>query len=75
MREKLIAAVLAVGCLLGVQAVATAQGLNEHPGVSTPDEAKQKPNAAAEYRDEQAAPSNSERETGRPAPGPHESGH
>jgi hypothetical protein len=71
MRTKLIAVIVASGCLLGFQAAATAQDVNEHPNVSTPSEAKQKPNAASEYKDQQAAPPNSEQETGRPAPGPH----
>jgi hypothetical protein len=71
MRTKWIAVALAGGCLLGIQAAATAQGLNEHPSVSTPSEAKQKSNAASEYKDQQATPSGSEEETGRPAPGPH----
>jgi hypothetical protein len=75
MRTKLIAIFLAGGCLLGFQAAAMAQDMNEHPAVATPNNAKQKPNEAAQYRDQQAAPSNSEERTGRPAPGPHESGH
>jgi hypothetical protein len=72
MRRKLIAAIMASGCLLGFHTAASAQDLNEHPNVSTPSEAKQKPNAAAQYKDQQAMPSNSEQETGRPAPGPHD---
>jgi hypothetical protein len=75
MRAKLIAAIMAGGCLMGFHAAAVAQDLAEHPSVSTPSEAKKNPNAASEYKDQQAAPANSERETGRPAPGPHESGH
>jgi hypothetical protein len=71
MRTKLMAVIVASSCLFGFQVAATAQGLNEHPGVSTPSEAKQKPNTASEYKDQQAAPPNSEQETGRPAPGPH----
>jgi hypothetical protein len=73
MRAKLIAAVLAGGSLLGLQAAATAQDLNEHPSVTTPSQAKQKPNEAAQYRDQQAAPLSSEQDTGRPAPGTHDS--
>jgi hypothetical protein len=73
MRMKLVAAVLAGGCLLGLQVAAMAQDSAEHPTVSTPSEAKQKPNEAAQYRDKQSMPSNSEQETGRPAPGPHDS--
>jgi hypothetical protein len=72
MRTKLIAAILASGCLFGFQAAAVAQDLNEHPKVTTPSQAEQHPNAAAQDRDQQAAPANSEQETGRPAPGPHE---
>jgi hypothetical protein len=74
MQAKLIAAILAGGFLLGLQATATAQGdMNEHPAVSSPSAAKQNPNAAAQDRDQQAAPSNIEEKTGRPAPGPHDS--
>jgi hypothetical protein len=73
MRTKLMAAILAGGALLGLQAAAIAQDMNEHPTVTTPGEAKQKPNEAAKYRDEQAAPPNAEEQTGRPVPGPHDS--
>jgi hypothetical protein len=74
MQTKLIAAILAGGFLLGLQATAMAQGdMAEHPAVSNPSDAKQNPNAAAQDRDQQAAPSNIEEKTGRPAPGPHDS--
>ncbi len=73
MRNGLIAAILASGCLIGFQAAALAQDLNEHPGIATPDQALQHPNAASQSKDRQMAPSNSEDVTGRPAPGPHES--
>jgi hypothetical protein len=72
MRTKLIVIALAGGCLLGFQAAAMAQSSHEQPGVGSPTGAKENPAAASEYRDQQAAPPNSERETGRPAPGPHD---
>jgi hypothetical protein len=73
MRTKLIAAVLAGGFLLGVQGAAMAQDSHEQPGVGSPTGAKQNPNAAAEYKDKQSASPNSEQDTGRPVPGPHDS--
>jgi hypothetical protein len=74
MQTKLIAAILAGGFLVGLQATAMAQGdMAEHPAVSSPSAAKQNPNAAAQDRDKQSAPSNIEEKTGLPAPGPHDS--
>ena len=75
MRTKVIAAVLVGAALLGLQGFALAQDLNEHPPVATPSQAQQNPNAAAQYNDRQVAPPDSGDMTGRPAPGPHESGH
>lgn len=77
MRTTLIAAMLAGGCLIGYGTAAMAQSTStgEHPSVATPGTAKQNPNAAAESTDRQMAPSSSSDTTGKPAPGPHESGH
>ena len=75
MRTKLTAAILVGGALLGLQGYALAQDLNEHPPVATPSQAQQNPNGAAQYNDHQGAPDNSGDVTGRPAPGPHVSGH
>jgi hypothetical protein len=68
MRTKLIAALLAGGCLIGYQATAFAQDSAEHPKVSTPTEAKDHPKAAAEYRDRSGATSNTDQMPGNPGP-------
>jgi hypothetical protein len=75
MRTKLIAALLAGGCLIGYQAAAVAQeGAPARPTVSTPTQAQQNPTAASQDRDRQAAPSGSNM-TGQPAASPQQTGH